>query len=452
MAYKHIRKGQISAILISFCIGLLIFLFGIAYIRSERDRGVEKERLEASKQFFMLKDEITSFFDVNFNLLYGYIAYLRTNPDISEEEAARYLDNLTAREKNYIKSVATLKDTTIVRIYPLKGNESALGRDLSKITGQSEKVLKVKETGKPVFQGPVALVQGGIGYIARIPIIDRQNNYWGQVSIVIDGTKLEEEIKSLGTEHGVNVAFFEEKKYPNEPFIGDKGIMDKNPVVVDIKLQDTVWKGAFVPKEGWEEKTSKVKLWLSIYFLFSTIVGFLIYYNITARYDMKLLSLTDQLTGLYNRRFMDEYYKLIFERAKRNKNLIGFIMLDINDFKSINDTYGHKAGDRALILTAESLRDSCRSTEAVFRMGGDEFLVLAPDLKSEEGLQVIASRIRNNVTRMVEIGGEKINIVPSIGTALYPQEGEDFDLVLNLADERMYEDKKRLKAGKNKEI
>ncbi len=92
-----------------------------------------------------------------------------------------------------IKNISVLKDTTIVYAYPLKGNEAVIGKNLAFIAAQKGNVLKVKKNMTPIFQGPVNLVQGGTGFISRIPVILEDGTYWGQISIVINGEELMKE-------------------------------------------------------------------------------------------------------------------------------------------------------------------------------------------------------------------------------------------------------------------
>jgi diguanylate cyclase (GGDEF)-like protein len=152
------------------------------------------------------------------------------------------------------------------------------------------------------------------------------------------------------------------------------------------------------------------------------------------------LSRKDGLTGVFNRRYLEEHLAEEINRCERHGGDLGMLMIDLDEFKGINDTYGHETGDEALKMVAEAVRESCRSIDVVGRYGGDEFLVLLFQTSYEEA-QRIADRIRNRVKEM-RIPGVPLEIGLSIGVA---SENRDYRSILRLADDRMYEEKKRHK-------
>lgn len=159
---------------------------------------------------------------------------------------------------------------------------------------------------------------------------------------------------------------------------------------------------------------------------------------------LRSLSLIDDLTGLYNRRGFgdlgDQYLKL----ARRTGRALTLVFLDVDRFKTINDTLGHHMGDRALLRMAEMLRASFRSSDLLARIGGDEFAVLAPE--SDEPAEILVARVRKAIATFNESSRDPYRLSVSIGTARFEGD-EDLRLeeLLAQADAAMYEEKRTKK-------
>ena len=160
-------------------------------------------------------------------------------------------------------------------------------------------------------------------------------------------------------------------------------------------------------------------------------------------------SLKDGLTGLYNRRFLDSYLEKYISFADRKGFIVGFIMIDIDNFKRINDTYGHKNGDIVLKEVARIISGCVRSSDVVVRYGGEEFLVVLPDV-AEGKSELVAEKIRRTVEMTaIQIEGKVLHITVSAGVAEYPKHGTDPYQVIKFADVALYKAKK---TGKNRVV
>ena len=162
------------------------------------------------------------------------------------------------------------------------------------------------------------------------------------------------------------------------------------------------------------------------------------------RYEsMKEQVVRDPLTGLYNRGFFDEVLPLTIERSRRSNEPASLLMLDIDDFKALNDTHGHLAGDAVLRKVSEVLQDSARSEDAPCRFGGDEFALLLQDA-SGFSAKLIAERIRKTLSE-VELTwqGERMPLAVTIGVATYPTDADSPAELIMLADRRLYRGKNR---------
>jgi len=151
----------------------------------------------------------------------------------------------------------------------------------------------------------------------------------------------------------------------------------------------------------------------------------------------------DQLTGLPNRLMYSEYLGLALLQAERRNQMCSVMMLDIDHFKSVNDTYGHEFGDKLLIIVAARLRESLRKEDTLARIGGDEFTVLVSLIDEINKVAHVAEKILAAFTLPVSIDGTDIFITASIGMALYPNDGRDSETLLKNADAAMYRAKEQ---------
>ncbi|MCG5509043.1 diguanylate cyclase domain-containing protein [Ectothiorhodospira lacustris] len=166
-----------------------------------------------------------------------------------------------------------------------------------------------------------------------------------------------------------------------------------------------------------------------------------------AEEKLRFLAHHDPLTGLTNRSLFNDRLDSALHAAHRHQSGLALLFLDINDFKYINDTHGHAAGDRVLCEIARRLEGCVRETDTVARMGGDEFVVLLTDLHSEVAISGKVEQILAFMAEPMDVEFGDIRMPScSIGVACYPADGVDADTLLRHADEDMY----RLKGGRSK--
>lgn len=172
--------------------------------------------------------------------------------------------------------------------------------------------------------------------------------------------------------------------------------------------------------------------------------------NLRLRIRLQQQSIRDPLTGLFNRRYMDEVLIQEEGRAQRNASQVGIIMIDVDHFKSFNDTYGHETGDEVLRVLGNLLRDFFRESDIVCRYGGEEFIAILPEINLGQCLAK-AEQLRSIVenTGYVQHLGETLYITISLGVALYPLHGDKIRTVLGLADDALYQAKAQ---GRNRVV
>ncbi len=170
------------------------------------------------------------------------------------------------------------------------------------------------------------------------------------------------------------------------------------------------------------------------------------------REQLKHQALHDALTGLYNRYVLENEAERAMERAKRNKSKLAVCLLDLDNFKNINDTFGHETGDMILKIIAKRLKESVRATDFVVRFGGDEFVILLENITDVKQLKAIFSNMHRIISKEIEIkSGIKIKVGVSIGAVLYPDTDANVASLLSFADLSMYSLKKN-KNSANKDI
>ncbi len=175
-----------------------------------------------------------------------------------------------------------------------------------------------------------------------------------------------------------------------------------------------------------------------------------IFWDITARKSaeeqIEYLAHHDPLTDLPNRVLLRDRFLQAQGQAARSANRVAILFLDLDHFKLVNDTLGHPIGDRLLQAVAERLRRGVRETDTISRQGGDEFVIVLPELADPESAGSIAGKLMEQMHEPVRVNGHRLNVTFSLGIALYPDDGEDFDTLMKKADTAMYSAKE---AGRN---
>ena len=157
--------------------------------------------------------------------------------------------------------------------------------------------------------------------------------------------------------------------------------------------------------------------------------------------DLKKLQInaaTDPLTGLYNRRLFEEHFEKELNRALRYNQHLALVILDLHQFKEVNDRFGHPQGDLFLQTAAATLRKSLRTSDYAFRIGGDEFALLLVHSDSEQA-NALARRIRANFGSAVQAMQASIGLGLDYGIAVFPGDGDQKDVLVRIADQRLYE-------------
>lgn len=155
----------------------------------------------------------------------------------------------------------------------------------------------------------------------------------------------------------------------------------------------------------------------------------------------------DPLTGTPSRALMRDRLDTAIAAARRQGTQLALLFLDLDDFKAINDALGHANGDAMLQLVAERLVATVRDSDTVSRQGGDEFLILLPQIAHAADAMLIATKLLDAVAAPAQVGSHALHLSASVGIAVYPQDGTDAEMLAKRADEAMYQSKRRSHGG-----
>ncbi|WP_319244637.1 diguanylate cyclase domain-containing protein [uncultured Propionivibrio sp.] len=331
-------------------------------------------------------------------------------------------------------------------VYPLAGNESAIGLYYPDQKNQWPIVERTIREGRPFLDGPLDLVQGGRGLVFRLPIFIR-GDYWGLLSTVINVEALFSAAFDGMDSSQVSFALQRDEMPTSArlPVYGDMAVFDDPGVVTQsILVPGGRWTVGVVSREDGRLERFALLARISIVLVSCFIAG-AIYSAMLNRIRLSELALYDRLTGLANRNLLQSHANLAFSRCERHGGMgCALLFLDLDGFKSLNDTYGHDAGDSALRVTAARAKSVLRATDVIARWGGDEFIVLLEETMPE-GVEVLANRLREAIEQPIRHKHREIGVGVSIGLAWYPEAGENLDAVIRAADARMYEDKRARK-------
>lgn len=157
----------------------------------------------------------------------------------------------------------------------------------------------------------------------------------------------------------------------------------------------------------------------------------------------------DSLTGISNRSLFYDRLRQRLSQASRKHEEFGIISLDMDGLKEINDNYGHRAGDAAIKEVALRINNALRDSDTVSRLGGDEFGIIIKNIEKRDDLNLLIHRLNSEITKPFEFEGQKINLRASIGYALFKEDGIELEVLIEKADQSMYEVKRARKGAGN---
>ena len=423
-----------------------------AIIELMQRNQMERHRIEVLNNASTLRARLEGEINSSLHLTRGLIANVAIKPDVDGKEFDALASEIIAVGRN-IRNIGLARDNVITHIFPLAGNEAALGLNYELQTDQWPAIQEAMEKRGTIVAGPVDLVQGGQAFIARTPIYTRggtgghlsqhKPTYWGMASIVIDIPTLFSTAGLKAEMDGVTIALRgkDGKGAEGELFFGDPFIFNADPVTLPVTLPNGSWQLGAWPIGGWRGSDSTLWLLRVSGWFIALAIGLLIAMLLRAREVNKSLALQDHLTGLPNRRLLEDRFEQAIARCLRNKTGFGVLYIDLDGFKGVNDRYGHRVGDGLLMEVAKRLRAATRKVDTVARIGGDEFIVLFDGVSSADDMTRLCETLKRDLRGKAYVDGNRLELRASMGGAVFPDDGKDIDELLRAADHKMYQQK-----------
>lgn len=208
-------------------------------------------------------------------------------------------------------------------------------------------------------------------------------------------------------------------------------------------LRDDVWQG-----EMWDRAKdgSLYPKWLTVSVIrdaAGAIQNYVVHFSDLGDYaettaELARMAHFDALTQLYNRSAFESLLPQALQNAQRDNRQVAVLVIDLDRFKNVNDSLGHAIGDQLLKGVAERLRESVRASDIVARIGGDEFIIVLPDIENALSVAGVTSKLKHNLADSYRVGPHTLYATPSIGIALFPADGMDAATLLKNADAAMY--------------
>ena len=446
MLLKHRFQTIIAQKSFGFLLGLaafiIIMVLGELFVAVQRQDA--ETRLHINKVAYASAVRARIERELN-SLLYlnsGLSSYLVVNNDKLKDDELNDILAVLYRSSRHVRNFGIAEGYRLTYVYPKKGNERAIGLYYPDQTAEWPLIRKVIASGKPALAGPIKLVQGGSGLVYRVPIMIC-DDYWGLLSTVIDIDSLFKAIADQTQDENFSYALRSHAiaGIESKPLTGDQSLFQqKESVIQEIEIPGGRWSLAVLARSNDLLLTMALVQRLAS-LLLGSMLGWLLYSLIRNRGELARLVMFDSLTGLPNRRMLQEHFQMAAAHQQRSpKDNLVLLFLDLDGFKKINDTYGHKAGDAVLKATAERVRSMIRTNDTVARWGGYEFIVLLEQVAMPH-MKELVRRLREQIESPIIFEGHQLTVGVSIGVEVCPDSGAELDDIIKHADHAMYEDK-----------
>lgn len=425
-----------------------VFAFGglrtVALVEQRHEALVTSRVAESGSSVYgILESELTA----TLHLARGLVGLVAYDPALDglDDGTGPVTDALAEvhTQGEHLRNIGLAPGNELVHVYPLAGNEEAMGLRYEDRPAQWPAVERAMRTGETVLAGPVDLVQGGRGLVNRTPVVI-DGEYWGIISLVVDVDSLVAAIDRATGDAAVDWAVRTVPVAGGQPtpVTGDQTLFDAEARRLEMPVPGGRWELAFSPSTAAMADAPPLTLLRVVVLATAAVVGVLVAVALGQRERFRELSLHDTLTGLPNRRLLLDRMQLAARNADRGDGA-AVLVLDLDGFKALNDAFGHEVGDDALRDTASRLLATARGADTVARTGGDEFVVVLPDTSLPAARDVVAPRLLAAVTTTRSNGRVDCPISATIGLAHTDIHGRDIAELLRMADAALYDGKRQ---------
>lgn len=468
---------KVIKVALSFLIILGLFSLSAYY---EYDRSVENEKRIVKDHLTVVQTSLDHIIQSRMISASSLVSFISSENQMPKEHFDVFAKEIFD-DGSLIRGIFYITDTTITHMYP-EDQKNVIGVDLAEIEDQRDLLLFAKEHMVAVLAAPVNLVEGGVGIIVRIPIA-RDNMYVGQIAIIFDYNQVIKAsgIAALSSKYDIELSTMDaislEERIIWTNRESDALIFKKQALSQDVELYSSNIVIKMYPKSGWNVYSALFFMLIMTGILVSIVMAYFTNYTETSNSKLKLtnkelevtikqlissekqltqqydeilnkestiqyLAEHDALTGLFNRRKFVEN----LEMNLQYKQVGTIILLDLDNFKNINDSLGHLYGDKILSEVARRIEHAVSDSSEVFRFGGDEFVILIPNTVDPNAIEPCIEQVANGIKQGIQIDAIKNHISASYGISRYPLDGDTVMDLMSKADIAMYHAKKN---GKN---
>lgn len=431
------QRWNLKCLVVAAVTVLVVFLFLNHFLHLQKQKLQADEALKSSVYGNLLWTEVDRELNSLLFISNGMASFISAyRDDLRPEKIKFILKDLWQRSK-HVRNLGVAVGYKITYVYPEANNLKVIGKDFRDIPKQWPKIKQAVDTRQGVFDGPVDLLQGGRGFVYRYPIY-LDDTYWGIMSTVINTDEfLEAAFKNTPKNHAFAIRTADNKAvfYGDPKLFADNSTYRQTSVVPNGK-----WEWAI--KNHTNTFTEQFIIYQLIGLLVSLLCGLAVYRMIHAVRRLSEQAMLDSLTHLPNRRLLQDRLEVAHHYCNRLHKMMAVLIIDIDYFKKINDTYGHDFGDEVIKTVANGIKATLRDTDTVSRVGGDEFIVLLKEFKVLENVHAIAHKLTEVFASPWLVLDQEITIHLSIGISVYdPDHPVSIKELMKQADIALYESK-----------
>jgi diguanylate cyclase (GGDEF)-like protein len=442
------RLRHVQAVLIPLVVLATAGLLAEYVVRLDAERQAEIQRNQVMAQASALRAQLEGEVNSTLYLANGLGGYVSAY-GVQDEASVNVVLATVFQYDRHLRNIALAPDNVIRYVYPMKGNEKAVGLDYTQVPAQWPAVKRAIDTHSTVVAGPVELVQGGHGLISRTPVYRPDGQYWGIISLIMKTDSLFSTLDRDAHQMGLSWALRgkDGQGARGDTIHGDASLFAHDSVQQVIRVPGGTWVLAARPQQGWAAGSGRTSMLQLSGWGLALLIASLTYFIISERNHIRHLATHDPLTNLPNRRLLSDRLDRAIAKAQRDGQGFSILCLDLNQFKPINDTHGHHIGDQVLCTVAARLQKCLRSIDTVARIGGDEFLLVLPEVESDLDVLEVVNRVAAAVKEPIRINELLLHTSASIGICHYPLDGQTQDDLMRITDQAMYSAKRESRSS-----
>ncbi len=435
-------------------IPLISFIFLLSLLQSLIDAELKNIKamraIEKANYANNLKNHVSTKLDALIYLSNGLSAYLSAYHNELDDKKVNQVLAALYKDAKHVHHFAIAVGYQVKYVYPINENKKALTLDYRNNPEQWPAVKKAVEMQQGILAGPVNLVQGGKGLIYRYPVYIK-NEYWGILATVVNTDRfLADTFSDISTkEYDFSIRLKSSAGQSDQIIYGETVLFNQpDAFISSSKVHNAEWEWAIVDKV--EQFSPLVFLARLMSWIVSFSIACILFLMLKERKKLATQAKSDNLTGLPNRQMVNEEINRALFSALKHQKLMAVMFIDVDNFKTINDSFGHDIGDEVLKVTSRMLLENIRYDDVLSRIGGDEFIILLNELNHAQDAAEIAKKIIAAFVKPVLINEHLIDIKVSIGIAIHTlNQKETSHDIMKRADIALYKAKA---TGRNRYI